>query len=85
MARNYRYDVAFSFLADDSALALELSDEVAETHESFVFPRKQEELAGRDGVERLKLTYGVDSRVVVVLYRNRWGHTPWDRRAPRYM
>jgi hypothetical protein len=54
-----------------------LSDEVAETNESFVFPRKQEELVGRDGVEELKLRYGVEARVVVVLDRNRWGQTPW--------
>jgi hypothetical protein len=77
VAKTYKYDVAFSFLADDSALALELSDEIAETHESFVFPRKQEELVGRDGVEQLKLTYGVEARVVVVLFRDKWGTTPW--------
>lgn len=76
-ATAYKYDVAFSFLAGDSSLAVALHDEISEWNASFAFPRKQDELAGREGIEELKRTYGRDARVVVVLYRNGWGHTPW--------
>jgi argininosuccinate synthase len=45
----YKYDVAFSFLAKDEALATELNDRLQDRVKTFLYTRKQEQIAGTDG------------------------------------
>jgi hypothetical protein len=72
------YDIAISFLARDERIANELSDLLGEGLRVFFFPRKQEELAGTDGLESMRAPFQ-KARVVVVLYRAPWGNTNWTR------
>jgi hypothetical protein len=72
-----KYDVALSFLSTDEPTAAALHDSLSEGLEVFFFPRKQEELAGTDGLESMRTPFLEGSRVVVVLYREPWGKTPW--------
>jgi len=74
-----QYDVALSFLATDQPIAAALFDRLSEGLHVFFFPRNQEELAGTDGMESMRTPFLDDSRVVVVLYREPWGQTPWTR------
>jgi len=71
------YDVAISFLVQDLALAQALYDKLAEGLKVFFFPHNQEELAGTDGLESMRKPFVNQSRINVVLYRERWGNTPW--------
>jgi hypothetical protein len=73
-----KYDVAISFLARDERVAGELNDLLAEGLNVFFFPRKQEELAGTNGLESMREPF-LTARVVVVLYREPWGNTNWTR------
>lgn len=77
-AGSYKHDVAFSFLAQDLALATRFADALAPLT-SFVFARKQEDLAGTDGQESFRAAFRFDSRLNVVLLRDGWGQTPWTR------
>ena len=43
----------------------------------FFFPRNQEELAGSDGLDSMRAPFRSQSRLNVVLYRPKWGNTPW--------
>ena len=70
-----KYDVAISFLASDEPIAKELYTRL-EGLNVFFFPRNQEELAGTDGLESMRSPF-INSRVAVVLFRDRWGNTPW--------
>jgi hypothetical protein len=72
-----KYDVAISFLSRDEALASGLFD-LLEGLNVFFFPRKQEELAGTNGLESMREPF-LTARVVVVLYRVPWGDTNWTR------
>jgi hypothetical protein len=45
----------------------------------FFYTRKQEDLAGTDGLESMRKPFLDGSRLVVVLYRGGWGETPWTR------
>lgn len=72
------YDVAISFLARDECHAAALSDLIGDGLSVFFFPRKQEELAGTNGLESMRQAF-LTARVVVVLYRHPWGDTPWTR------
>ena len=74
-----KYDVAISFLTQDESVARALHDRLSTTLNVFFYPRSQEELGGTDGMESMRLPFVDDSRVVVVLYRERWGKTPWTR------
>ena len=74
-----QYDVAISFLTKDEAVALAIYDKLNEGLQVFFYPRKQENLAGTDGLESMRKPFFDDSRVVVVLYRESWGKTPWTR------
>lgn len=75
--RPYLYDVAFSFLSQDVALAEQLGDTLAKELSVFVFTRNKEELLGQDGMDRFAAVFGKDTRLAVVLYRAGWGETPW--------
>ena len=76
-ADNPKYDIALSFLARDEKLAARFYERLSDGFEVFFFPRNQEELAGTDGQESMRTPFREDSRLVVVLYREPWGKTPW--------
>lgn len=76
---NPQYDVAISFLSKDEATAAALYERLSEGLQVFFYPRKQEELAGTDGMESMRKSFFDESRVAVVLYREPWGETPWTR------
>jgi len=76
---NFKYDVAFSFLAKDEMLATELNDLLQDRLSTFLYSKKQEELAGTDGEKTFNSVFGEQARLVVVLYREGWGETPWTR------
>jgi hypothetical protein len=73
----FKYDVAISFLVQDISIATALYDKLSESLRVFFFPRNQEELAGTDGLESMRTPFFEESRLNVVIYRERWGNTPW--------
>jgi hypothetical protein len=75
----YKYDVAFSFLAQDESLATELNDLLQDRFSTFLYSKKQGEIAGTDGEKTFNTVFGEDARLVVVLYRVGWGQTAWTR------
>ena len=76
---NYKYDVAFSFLKDDEALAIQLNEILKERLNTFLYSERQKEVAGTDGEVTFNRVFGKEARIVVVLYRPNWGKTPWTR------
>ncbi len=76
---SFKYDVAFSFLAQDEALATELNDLLQDRLKTFLYSKRQEEIAGTDGEKTFNKVFGEESRTVVILYRSGWGETPWTR------
>lgn len=72
-----KYDIAISFLYQDLNLAKALYDQLSKGLAIFFFPRNQEELAGTDGLESMREPFRNEARLNVVLYRPRWGKTPW--------
>jgi|GEM_PF-1420460 len=75
----YPYDIAISFLDEDRSLATDFYDRLSPNFEVFLYSKKQEDLAGTDGTESFRKAFREDSRLVVVLYRDGWGKTPWTR------
>ncbi len=73
----FKYDVAISFLIEDISIATALHDMLSKSLRVFFFPRNQEELAGTDGLESMRAPFFRESRLNVVVYRVRWGNTPW--------
>ena len=76
---DFKYSVALSFLAQDEALAQELNDLIQERMATFLYSERQRELAGTDGEETFGRVFKEQARIVVVLYRDGWGQTPWTR------
>jgi hypothetical protein len=76
---NPKYDVALSFLSKDEPTAAAIHLKLSEGLSVFFFPRSQEDLAGTDGLESMRKPFFDDSRVMVILYREPWGQTPWTR------
>jgi hypothetical protein len=73
-----KYDAAISFLVQDAAPAQSLYDKLSDGLRVFFFPRSQEDLAGTDGLESMRVAIKIDSFLNVVLYRERFGgNTPW--------
>ena len=73
----YKYDVAFTFLDRDEPIARQLSDSFEGRLSTFVFSERQAELGGKDGVDALCRVFKTEARIVVILYREGWGQTPW--------
>lgn len=74
-----KYDVAISFLSEDEPIATALHARLSSGLTVFYYPRSQEELAGTDGLESMRQPFLDETRVAVVLYKERWGKTPWTR------
>jgi hypothetical protein len=76
---NFEFDVAFSFLQQDENLAIQLNNLLKERVKTFLYSEQQKKLAGRDGEELFNSVFFKESRIVVVLYRNTWGNSPWTK------
>src|SRR5665213_858582 len=72
---NPKYDVAISFLQQDVNTAEALARKLGEVFDVFFYPYRQEELAGKDGLEGFREPFYDNSRLNVVLYRDGWGQT----------
>jgi len=77
--QTYEYEVAFSFLQQDEGIAYALNDLVQDRFKTFLYSERQKELAGTDGEKTFNEVFGEKSRIVIILYREGWGHTPWTR------
>ena len=77
--REFNYDVAFSFVQADEETAQSLADALADRFRVFIYSREQRRLAGTDGMESFSNVFAAEVRVVVILYREGWGETPWTR------
>lgn len=77
--KHFEYDVAFSFLASDEDLASRLNDLIKPRLTTFLYSKRQTEIAGADGEQRFNAIFGNEARTVVILYRKGWGETPWTR------
>lgn len=75
----FKYDVAFSFLAGDEGVAVQLNDLLQGRMITFLYSERQAELAGADGESVFNRVFSEVTRSVVVLYREGWGQTPWTR------
>jgi hypothetical protein len=72
-----KYDVAISFLIEDISIAQALYDKLSEGFSVFFSPRRQEELAGTNGAESMREPFLTQSRLNVILFKDKWGTTPW--------
>src|SRR5712691_11551871 len=69
------YDVAISFLVADEKTANVIKAGLADLN-VFFYPHNQEELIGTNGLESMRAPF-LTARVNVVLFRERYGNTPW--------
>ena len=71
----FQYDVAFSFLSQDEALAFDLNERLKDRLTTFIYSdrERQETLISREGEEAFRLAFSRHARTVVVLYRGGWG------------
>ena len=70
-----KFDVAISFLSQDEPLARSIAEKLAPL-DVFVYSKKQEHVAGREGIEAFRDIFRHGCRVAMVLYRPAWGSTP---------
>lgn len=73
------FDVAISFGFKDEDFATRLHDLLAPRLEVFLYSKRQEMLAGTDGEATFNSVFGKDARLVVVLFREAWGQSPFTR------
>jgi hypothetical protein len=69
------FDVAISFLVADERVASTIESKLAGLN-MFFYPHNQEELIGTNGLESMRAPF-LTARLNVVLYRERYGKTPW--------
>jgi hypothetical protein len=69
------YDVAISFLVSDEKTASAIKSGLAGL-KVFFYPHNQEDLVGTNGIESMREPF-IASRVNVILFRERYGKTPW--------
>jgi len=79
MERQFEYDVALSFCYEDEAKATEIADRLRDRVRVFLYSEQQKKLVGRDGEEEFSRVYSEKARTVAVLYRPKWGTTPFTR------
>lgn len=73
------YDVAVSFCHEDLDVALGIREALGDSFRTFVYAARQDEVAGTNGLESFRDIFRNRCTLAVVLYRARWGRTPWTR------
>ena len=60
----FQYDVAFSFLSQDEALAVDLNERLKDRVTTFIYSdrERQETLISREGEEAFRLAFSANSR-----------------------
>ena len=76
---NYKYEVAFSFLDKDEHLANQINDLIKDKFSTFLYSKKLEDLSNTKHEKTFMNVFRMQSKIVVVLFRNKWGTTPWTR------
>ncbi|MCH8034487.1 MAG: hypothetical protein IH950_12135 [Bacteroidetes bacterium] len=79
MEKDFKYEVAFTFCHEDESLATQLNDLICDRYKTFIYYEQQKRLAGNDGEIEFKKIFSTEARVVVILYRNKWGETQFTR------
>lgn len=74
-----KFEVAVSFKKEDEPFALQIKAALDPPLSTFVYSKAQEHLVGRDGLEAFSEVFKNDCRLMVVLFREGWGETPWTR------
>jgi hypothetical protein len=69
------YDVAISFLVVDENIAASIKGGLSGLN-VFFYPHNQEDLIGTNGIETMRAPF-LSARVNVILFRERYGKTPW--------
>ena len=69
------YDVAISFLVADEKIAAAVKASLTGLR-VFFYPHNQEALIATNGMESMRRPF-LDAKVLVVVYREPWGQTPW--------
>lgn len=77
--QTYEFDIAISFGVKDEGFAKALHDLLRGRLQVFLYSKQQELLAGTDGEQRFNEVFGSRSKLVVVLFREAWGKTPFTR------
>jgi hypothetical protein len=75
----FEYDVAISFGYKDEPFANKLYELLKGRLKVFLYSKEQEKLAGTDGEAAFNEVFGKQAKLVVVLYREAWGKTPFTR------
>lgn len=76
---DFKYDVAFSFVAGDEGLAAQLNDLLQDRLKTFLYSERQAQIAGTDGEQSFNEVFARQARCVVILHRETWGNTNWTR------
>jgi hypothetical protein len=74
---DYKYDVAFAFLEKDEPLANQINDLIKDKLSTFLYSKKLEDLSNTKPEKTFIDVFERQSRIVVVLFSNKWGPTPW--------
>ncbi|MFA7004241.1 MAG: hypothetical protein WC429_09410 [Verrucomicrobiia bacterium] len=77
--QTYKYDVAFSFLQEDEALAQQLNDLLKGRLVTFIYTERQKGIAGTDGEQTFNRVFSQETRIVVILHRSAWGTRGWTQ------
>lgn len=72
------YDVAISLLGEDLKVAEKIDEELPDDLSVFLYKDRQEEIAGRDGLDVFSGVFRT-ARLCVLLYRPNWGETTYTR------
>lgn len=73
------YDIALSFCHEDLSVALAIGERLGDAFRIFVYAKRQDDVAGTDGLESFRDIFRNRCTLAVVLFRSKWGQTPWTR------
>ena len=76
---DYKYDVAFAFLKKDEHLANQINYLIKDKLNTFLYSKRLEDIANKKPEKTFIDVFGKQSKIVVVLFRNKWGTTPWTK------
>jgi hypothetical protein len=74
---DYKYEVAFSLEKEDIEIVRQINNLIKNRISTFTYFENKEETAAQDGLDLFYNVFNNQSKIVIVMFSNKWGKTDW--------
>lgn len=77
---DFKYEVAFSLVEENKEVGRQINNLIKSKFKTFIYFENKTEVAAQNGLYIFYNIFNNESRIVVILYSDKWGKTDWTNK-----